>query len=205
MRLKIVFSILLLLPLTVHADTAALEQLLHKASARGGSFTFTQISTASDGSTATAAGTLAFMQPDRFTIAYARPDQITIVSNGSKLWVHDELLNQVVISDIAVNKQAKVLVAVLAAKEIAPDLSKSVVQEGGTSWLVLKPENPENYDFLECALSFTAAGDIAQAKFTNLLGTEVIAQLNLVASGNLTAQDFEFVIPDGAEVIQESN
>lgn len=211
MRMKILTTLALACCFVPLAATAAtpnveqLEQMLVQASASGGDFEFIQQSKATDGQTAKAIGHLSFLKPDLFRIAYSQPEQIEIISNGNQMWVHDSELNQVFVSKSKEVPGAQGFLAVLASGELEVDLTKRVEisPKDKLTWLVLIPDQPQKYNFLECAIYFTPDGEIAKARFIDLYGTEVTADFRLIASGNLEPRDFEFEIPSGAEVIHE--
>ena len=61
-----------------------------------GSASFTQTVTSPDGARKkTSSGSFEFSRPNRFRFAYSKPFEQLIVSDGSKVWLHDIDLNQV--------------------------------------------------------------------------------------------------------------
>ena len=61
-----------------------------------GSASFTQTVTSPDGARKkTSQGSFEFSRPNRFRFAYSKPFEQLIVSDGSKVWLHDIDLNQV--------------------------------------------------------------------------------------------------------------
>ena len=146
-------------------------------------------------------GVLGLRRPGMFYWLYNEPYVQKIISDGATLWIYEEDLEQVTISDVS------------GAIEDTPALIFSgdndlreyyVIKEPeggeGSTVVELTPKNPESYYRL---LRLVFSGDelAGMALFDNLGQTLFISFTNAVRNPELKSEMFTFSPTDGIEVI----
>ena len=90
----------------------------------------------------TAMGSMSLKRPGKFYWNYQKPDKQLIISNGKKIWIYDQELEQVTIKTLTKGlgkSPARVLTetAALEKEFILKDLGK----KNGIDWVELKPKD----------------------------------------------------------------
>ena len=150
-------------------------------------------------------GTLWIARPGRFRWDYEPPEAVQIVGDGGKVWLHDIELEQVTVRD-----QAQALgrtPAILLAGDGDLEATYEVVDigaQGRFDWLNLIPKDPES-GFTQVRIGFEGA----RLRVIELLDTldqrTRIAFTDLVENAPVADERFEFVPPDGIDIIDQSN
>src|ERR1700716_1007479 len=88
-----------------------------------------------------ASGTFAFARPGKFRWVYEKPHKQVLVSDGSKLWIHDPDLNQVTVKRID-NAISSTPAALLAGKDDITALFtlRDAGTADGLSWVEAAPK-----------------------------------------------------------------
>jgi outer membrane lipoprotein carrier protein len=165
---------------------------------------FTQVVTDKNGrKVQDASGTLSLARPGKFRWNYDLPYKQTIVGDGSKVWIYDVDLNQVIVRklDAALGSTPAALLAGGSDVERAFTL---VAQAGSDDleWLEATPKNPES-TFASVRMGFDAAG-IARMELKDNFGqTTQLVFSHVERNAKVGAGDFRFVPPQGADVIEE--
>ena len=170
-------------------------------------FFFDQQVTASSGEITLSSGKLAYQRPDRFRLDYISPEKVVIVSDGEQVWVYDMILNQVVISGAENSQVAKGLLAIIARDNLRADFELDINRDekAQLDWLLLTPFDKEHYQFESCAIGFNDSGIMSEMRLQDTFGNTIQASFSQVATASLDEALFSFSIPDGAEIIRESN
>lgn len=183
-----------------HAD--AVDRLREFArEVKGGEATFTQTVTSADGSRRkVSSGTFAFLRPNRFRFAYAKPFEQTIVADGQKVWIHDPDLNQVSVRPLA-QALAGTPAALLAGGELERGFTLTVQPAAdGLDWVQARPKAGEG-SVREMRVGFRDQ-DLAALEILDAFGQRSLLQFSRLVTGlALPPEDFRFVVPPGADVL----
>lgn len=207
--MQLLIAVLLLLAslpaLTAPASVRELEEYL--AAIPVGKLEFIQSATNPGGSIINSSGILSYARPNKFRVSYEFPDRLEIVSNGEDLWIHDFALNQVVVSKLADVPGARGFLAVLTVDKVSKNFAKRSQPgvRGVLNWLILVPSNPDEYQFSECSIAFDENGAIKNVQITDLHDNKITVGFTDPNAVLPVPSEFEYVIPSGAEIIQEHN
>ncbi|MDP6436826.1 MAG: outer membrane lipoprotein chaperone LolA [Gammaproteobacteria bacterium] len=150
-------------------------------------------------------GTLWLQRPGMFRWNYSAPWEQLIVANSTEIWIYDTELEQATVrpADGAIAQTpAGLLAGNLAALENYS--ITAVYDEDDGSRVTLVPR-AGNSDFREIILSF------AESRLESLAIQDSFGQHTLIAFENtqrnppLSADLFSFVLPDGADLIDQRN
>jgi outer membrane lipoprotein carrier protein len=187
----------------VHAS--AVDQLhAFLAGAASGKATFRQV-VAPKGRPATqeSDGTFTFQRPGRFRWAYEKPYEQLIVGDGSKLWIYDRDLNQVVVRtlDVALGGSP----AALLAGDNALEKNFSVTDAGRSDGLEFIDARPKAADtgFERVRIGFKDNLP-RRMELTDTFGNVTTLDFGTFERNPaLDAAQFRFVPPKGADVVGE--
>lgn len=151
-----------------------------------------------------AGGTLTILRPGRFRWDYYPPAEQQIIGDGDKVWIYDLELRQVIVRDqhASLGQTPAIL---LAGENV--NLSNYTLedrgQQGAVQWVKIIPRSDASgFDdiqvgFIDSALSVMVLvdglGQTTRINFKN--GSE---------NPSLPAEQFNFVPPDGVDVIDET-
>ena len=202
MRRLAAFLALVIVCTGVHAD--ALDAL--KAFVRdvqSGQAEFRQTVTSPDGKRVkTSSGSFEFARPNRFRFAYTRPFEQLIVADGSKVWIYDRDLNQA-----SSRKLTQALgatpAALLAGGSLERDFElKAAPDRSGLSWVEATPRVRDGT--LQTVRVGFRAGELAAVEIVDSFGQTSLLQFDkFVPNVALPAERFRFVVPAGADLIEQ--
>ena len=151
-----------------------------------------------------ASGSFSFQRPGRFRWQYGKPYAQLIVSDGARVWIHDEDLNQVTVKRL--DQALGSTPAALLAGNLEALKSFALTDQGareGLEWLQALPQSKEGgYERIRIGLGFSgpevmelrdAFGQTTRLRFTAFVR-------NPVLDGN----SFRFSPPKGADVIGDT-
>ncbi len=192
-----------------HADGLGdLENFLRSARTARADFTQVVTAPAREGQPArskTSLGTFEFQRPDRFRFQYRKPFEQLIVADGSTLWMHDVDLNQVTARNqkAALGSTPAALVAAggnLQSLSAAFDL-KAAPDADGLQWVEARPRATDGQ--LRLVRVGLRGKQLAVLDIEDGLGQRsVITFADWQSGPGLSAADFRFVPPPGADVIR---
>jgi len=146
-------------------------------------------------------GTLDIQRPGRFRWSYTEPYRQELIADGTNLWSYDADLEQV-----TVKPQAKVLGSTPAlllggSIDVLEDFNYvGSFTDRGTVWVLLVPKETES-GFEKVELGFTD-GRLTRMLFgDNLQQTTLIALIDVVFNEPIDAARFDFVPPEGTDVV----
>ena len=149
-----------------------------------------------------AAGKMYLQRPGKFRWDYKEPDEQVIVSNGKKIWLYDQELEQVTI------KTLKGMVGSTPARILSDtrsiDKNFTITEQGkkdGVTWIELKPKE-EDPQFKTVRIGFTDTLKVMEIK-DNLDQVTTIEFSKLKKNPTLKASLFEFKIPEGVDVVKD--
>jgi len=170
---------------------------------KSGRANFTQTVTSPDGKkTKASSGRFEFARPDRFRFVYTKPFEQTIVGDGQKVWIHDPDLNQV-----SSRKMSQALgatpAALLAGTSLERDFDLSPLPDReGLHWAEAKPKSKDG-SFQSVKVGFRGK-DLAAIDIVDSFGQRSLLQFSQLATNvTLGADAFRFVVPAGAEVLEQ--
>ncbi|MCB1947653.1 MAG: outer membrane lipoprotein chaperone LolA [Nitrosomonas sp.] len=149
-------------------------------------------------------GTLEFERPDKFRWIYQTPYEQSIVGDGKQVWFYDHDLNQVTVREfnIAIGSSPAALLAGNSTIEDNFELINLGVQDD-IEWMEAIPKNKDSaFEFIQ--LGFSLNGDLQYMALRDNFGqTTYLTFSELIKNPVLPNRLFEFVPPDGADVISE--
>lgn len=153
-------------------------------------------------------GVLQMQRPGRFRWDYNFPYEQQIVADGKKLWVYDIEMEQVIVKplDLVLGNTPAVLLsgnADIAEKFEVTEIAGKSDDEKGLFWMQLTPKQEES-GFEKLLLAFMgdklrimelkdAFGQVTKIEFSNM-----------VLNPGIAASVFEFKVPQGVDVIDDS-
>jgi len=149
-------------------------------------------------------GNFAFARPGKFRWTYEKPVKQLLVSDGSKLWIHDADLNQVTVKrlDKAVSSTPA---ALLAGKD---DITKVFTladagEKDGLGWVVATPKEKDT-GFESVRIGMKGKTLAAMELSDSLGGKTSLVFSDLKPNASLPASTFTFTPPKGADVMDEA-
>jgi len=168
-----------------------------------GHASFTQTVTSPDGAKKKASsGTFDFSRPNRFRFAYARPFEQVIVADGQKVWIYDADLNQV-----STRKLSQALGATPAVLLAGGSMDKdftltSLPSKDGFDWVQAVPKQKDG-PFQSVRVGFKGR-DLSVIEIIDSFGQHSLLEFTqLVANAAEPAELFKFVVPAGADVLEQ--
>lgn len=148
-------------------------------------------------------GTMAISRPGKFRWAIAKPYQQLMVGDGSRIWLYDPELKQVIVrkSDKALGGSPAALLA--GDNEVDQRFTlKADGEHGGAQWVVAEPrQNDTGFARIRIGLSGNELkGMILEDSFGQV--TTLIFN-NVVRNGDVTASQFQFSPPTGVDILKQ--
>lgn len=203
--MKYLFAILLaVLPFSAHA--AAIEKLkTFIAATHSAQANFTQMVSDQNGRRMqSAAGVMQFQRPGHFRWTYQKPYEQIIVGDGAKFWMYDRDLNQVTVKklDAALGSSPAALLA--GSNEIERGF---VLNEAGSrdglEWLKAAPKAQDS-SFSAVLMGFDADANLLAMELNDTFGHRTVLRFSgMQRNPKLSAQQFQFTPPAGADVISD--
>jgi len=148
-----------------------------------------------------ASGSVSLKKPGQFRWDYREPYERVIVADGIKVWLYEADLEQVTIRDLNADVD-DTPAALLTGSPAALDQFEFVTSwmRGELEWVQLEPKAREA-DFASVDLGFLK-DELVQLEFIDRLGQRTrIVFSEIDRAPSLAADEFEFEIPEGADVI----
>jgi outer membrane lipoprotein carrier protein len=151
-----------------------------------------------------ARGRVSLKKPGRFRWDYTEPFERVIVADGSRLWLYEADLDQVTVRNLDAGL-GETPAALLSGDVDVLDRFEyqGASTRDGLRWLELKPRSQES-DFDSIWLAFDS-GNLSQLALEDRLGqTTRIYLSDIEMNTDITDDFFKFEIPDGADIIGET-
>lgn len=150
-----------------------------------------------------ATGTMEFSRPGRFRWEYTKPYEQTIVGDGSRLWIYDKDLNQVIVRKLDRALGASPAALLAGSNEIDKSyILKSAGAEAGLDWLEAIPRTNDTA-FERIRLGFGKSGLEAMELKDQFGQVTVIKFADLQRNVKIAPETFRFTPPKGADLISE--
>jgi outer membrane lipoprotein carrier protein len=184
------------------AGIAELQAFVHDT--RSAKATFAQVTTDKVGRTVQkATGTFTLARPGRFRWAYDKPLDQLIVGDGTRIYVYDHDLNQVIVRPMS--QALGSTPAALLAGDDALESGFTLVDGGnaeGLAWVDAAPKSPDS-GFTSVRLGFRDHLPAAMVLVDNFGQTTRLTFDHVERNPKLDPQEFRFTPPQGADVIGE--
>jgi outer membrane lipoprotein carrier protein len=170
---------------------------------KSGRASFTQTVTAADGAKKrSSSGSFEFARPNRFRFAYAKPFEQLIVSDGSKVWIHDVDLNQVSVRKLGAALGATPAALLAGASLDAEFELAAQPSKDGIDWVMATPRQKDGA-FQSMRIGFRGK-ELATVEILDSFGQRSLLQFSqYAANAALPDSGFRFVPPAGADVIEQ--
>ena len=149
-------------------------------------------------------GRMQFERPGKFRWEYQKPYEQIIVGDGKKFWLYDVDLNQVTVKklDAALGNSPAALLSGSNEIERSFDL-RDLGMRDELDWLQAIPKSSET-TFAKILMAFNARSELVVMELHDAFGHRTILRFSeLVNNPSLSAQQFKFVPPQGADVLGE--
>jgi len=149
-------------------------------------------------------GDFAFSRPGRFRWAYDKPVRTLIVADGTRLWIHDEDLNQVTVKPIdrALSATPAALLAGRGDVTAVFTLREAGAKDGA-DWLEALPKEKDT-GFERVRIGMKGRVPVAMELEDALGGRTVLRFTEFRPGAKVDPALFRFVPPPGADVLDES-
>jgi outer membrane lipoprotein carrier protein len=150
-------------------------------------------------------GTLQILRPGRFRWDYETPSRQLVVSDGSRLWLYDPDLEQVTVRDLD-ETLSSTPAMLLGGEGVLTDHFRAgaTYDEDGFSWIELVPIAKDS-DFTGLRVGFCGQLLCAMELLDKLGQYTRILFSDMDLGAPVDPAVFEFEVPDGADVISESD
>ena len=170
---------------------------------KSGRASFTQTVTSADGAKKkTSSGQFEFVRPNRFRFVYAKPFEQQIVADGQKVWLYDVDLNQVTVRPMA-QALGATPAALLAGATLDKEFDlKAVPAAEGFEWVQATPRVKDGpIQWLRVGFK---GKDLAALDIVDAFGQRSALRFGALEQNiKLSDEQFRFVPPNGADVIQQ--
>ncbi|MCC6377288.1 MAG: outer membrane lipoprotein chaperone LolA [Burkholderiales bacterium] len=170
--------------------------------AKNGRATFRQIVTGSNArGEQVSTGIFAFARPGKFRWAYEKPWEQLVVGDGTRVWVYDKDLNQVIVRELDAALGATP--AALLAGDNALERHFALVDGGeadALAWVVATPKSAES-TFTKVRIGFRDKLPRAMVLVDAFGQTTRLAFDRFERNVAIPAGEFRFVPPAGADVV----
>ncbi|MGB1426725.1 MAG: outer membrane lipoprotein chaperone LolA [Cycloclasticus sp.] len=150
------------------------------------------------------AGEFWIQKPNRFRWHYSTPYVQKIISNGEKLWIYDEDLEQVTIKEASQSIESSPLAVIVGATSLdtAFDVTPVVDSLDDLQWLRLIPNAESNsFEFIEVGFK---NGLLSKMRLKDNFGqTTHLTFTDVMVDSSIDTNRFEFAVPEGADVFNE--
>ncbi|MBX2886423.1 MAG: outer membrane lipoprotein chaperone LolA [Granulosicoccus sp.] len=146
-------------------------------------------------------GSIILKRPGRFVWDYKTPDLQTIVSDGEKVWLYDQELEQVTVSPLTERASGTPLALLMGGTPLDDAFAiKALGEAEGIAWFELTPKTSDT-DFEQIFLGLNDAGLAVMELRDSFDQATQIRFSDFVSGVALDDKQFEFVPPDGVDVI----
>lgn len=148
-------------------------------------------------------GMLYLQQPGKFHWAYQTPYLQQIITDGERLWIFDQDLEQVTIREMGVAIRQTPAAVILENTDIAEHFIRlDMGKIEGFDWIKLTPKDAESqYDHLRFGFDHSR---LAMLIIEDKLGQIIrIDFKDVIKNADLSADLFQLQIPPGVDVIDE--
>lgn len=149
----------------------------------------------------TTTGTLMLSRPGKFNWEYVNPVPQRIISDGKKVWVYDEQLEQVTVKPISSALGASPAAILTSSRDVKKDfIVKELPDRENMKWVELRPKNSET-DFDRILVGMDDLGIQGMDLYDQFGRRTMIRFQESRVNQPISAKHFNFVPPQGTDVI----
>jgi outer membrane lipoprotein carrier protein len=148
-------------------------------------------------------GTFVFSRPGQFIWSYQKPYEQTLQSDGTELYIYDKDLNQVTKKKLGNSLGSSPAAVLFGSNDLEKNFTlKEDGSKDGLEWLVATPKEKETtFDHIRIGLK---NGEPAAMDLIDSFGqTSSLVFTKFEKNPAVTAEQFKFVVPKGADVLQQ--
>jgi outer membrane lipoprotein carrier protein len=192
------------LAITGAAHASALEQFktfVAGTKAARGEFTQQQIKKSETGKAApVSTGTFLFARPGKFIWTYVKPYEQLLQADGEQLYIYDKDLNQVTVKKLGNALGSSPAAILFGSNDLEKNFTLSEAPaRGGLEWLDAKPKAKDS-TFEQISIGLRNGTPETMELHDAFGSTSIISFKKFEKNPALTAQQFKFVMPKGADV-----
>ncbi|MDX2426681.1 MAG: outer membrane lipoprotein chaperone LolA [Cycloclasticus sp.] len=166
---------------------------------------FTQVISSERGAqTQSSTGEFWIKKPSKFRWHYSTPYIQKIISNGEKIWVYDEDLEQVTVKNSSQAIDSTPLAIILGSASIDKHFNTATLEsEDDLDWMKLTPKNDSSgFDYIDIGLK---NGLLSRMLLQDSFGQKTRLLFSHVeVSTAINDDNFDFEIPEGSDVFEET-
>ncbi|MGV7246955.1 outer membrane lipoprotein chaperone LolA, partial [Caballeronia sp. M23-90] len=149
----------------------------------------------------TASGTFTFARPGKFIWSYEKPYAQILQADGDKLYVYDKDLNQVTVRQLGNALGASPAAILFGSNDLDKNFTlRDAGVKDGIDWLELTPK-AQDTQFQQVGIGFRN-GNLEAMELHDVFGNVTLLTFsNIEKNPPLKANQFKFVVPKGADVI----
>jgi outer membrane lipoprotein carrier protein len=149
----------------------------------------------------TSSGTFTFARPGKFIWSYDKPYAQVLQADGDKLYVYDKDLNQVTIRPLGNALGASPAAILFGSNDLDKNFtSRDAGVKDGIDWLELTPK-AQDTQFQQVGIGFKN-GNLEAMELHDVFGNVTLLTFsNIEKNPPLKADQFKFIVPKGADVI----
>jgi outer membrane lipoprotein carrier protein len=149
----------------------------------------------------TSSGTFTFARPGKFIWSYEKPYAQVLQADGDQLYVYDKDLNQVTIRKLGNALGASPAAILFGSNDLDKNFTlRDAGVKGGIDWLELTPK-AQDTQFQKVGIGFKD-GNLEAMELHDVFGNVTLLTFsNIEKNPPLKADEFKFVVPKGADVI----
>jgi outer membrane lipoprotein carrier protein len=207
MQLKTIFGTVLTagaLALAGSAHASALDQFktfVSGTKSAKGEFTQQQVRKAAGGKVApVSSGTFVFARPGKFIWTYQKPYDQVLQADGEQLYIYDKDLNQVTVKKLGNALGSSPAAILFGSNDLEKNFTLSDAgARDGLEWLNAVPKNKDT-SFEQISIGLRDGVPQAMELKDTFGQTSVLKFTSFQRNPALSAQQFKFEIPKGADV-----
>ena len=182
------------------ADTAGLQEFVQNTTTFMAGFEQT-LYDADSSPLQTSTGTMQLKRPGRFVWQYETPSKQQLLSDGEKLWLYDQDLEQVTVNALADKVGGTPLVILMGTRPLEEEFTiKTLGVAEGIDWFELIPRT-SSADFESLFVGINDQGLAAMELRDNFGQATQIIFSNMRPGVAIDDSVFVFNVPDGVDVI----
>lgn len=187
---------------TVLANPVAyLKEFASSTQSATGEFQQTQMR--SGGRPELSTGVFSFSRPGKFRWDIRKPFEQLLVADGNKAWFYDKDLNQVTVRKVGTALGATPAAILFGSSELEKDFNLSAApSRQGLEWADAVPKSKEA-GFEKISIGFLGVTPVTLEIRDSFGQTVTLTLRNLQRNVPIAANQFQFVAPKGADVIEQ--
>ena len=147
-------------------------------------------------------GKMSLKKPQYFKWVTTSPNNQEIVSNGTKLWIYDGDLDQIIIKKVS-NDIAQFPYLILLSKNTRNINKLFTVKEQGNTSYILKPKNDQMIDNIK--IKFTPNNQLKYLEISTSLNQFTKIEFTDVRTDvDISDTSFDFKVPEDTDIIDET-